>query len=204
MGGVKSKVAANVCRAARAMATKSDGSDNLLRRIVKLCGLKSDRCKTKTKEQAWREWAKKNKKKLGEVFGIIGLDVLMIVAGLIGGVMGPEYRWIFWAFGMFCFVPIIYMLLQTFKDQMQDLNLKRKDTYGKMMSITVITWIAYPVVWALGEGAGMLEQTIEVLLYVILDVIAKTVFSFILLECGTVVCVTNHFLPMVSSCPIRG
>ena len=37
------------------------------------------------------------------------------------------------------------MLLQTFKDQMQDLNLKRKDTYGKMMSITVITWIAYPV-----------------------------------------------------------
>ena len=60
------------------------------------------------------------------------------------------------------------------------------------------------VVWALGEGAGMLEQTIEVLLYVILDVIAKTVFSFILLECGTVVCVTNHFLPMVSSCPIRG
>lgn len=86
---------------------------------------------------------------LGEVFGIIGLDVLMIVAGLIGGVMGPEYRWIFWAFGMFCFVPIIYMLLQTFKDQMQDLNLKRKDTYGKMMSITVITWIAYPVVWAL-------------------------------------------------------
>jgi len=62
--GVKSKVAANVCRAARAMATKSDGSDNLLCRIVKLCGLKSDRCKTKTKEQAWREWAKKNKKKL--------------------------------------------------------------------------------------------------------------------------------------------
>jgi len=119
---------------------------------------------------------------LGEVFGIIGLDVLMIVAGLIGGIMGPEYRWIFWAFGMFCFVPIIYMLLQTFKDQMQDLNLKRKDTYGKMMSITVITWIAYPVVWALGEGAGMLEQTIEVLLYVILDVIAKTVFSFILLQ----------------------
>merc|ERR1711998_205810 len=73
---------------------------------------------------------------LGEVFGIIGLDVLMIVAGLIGGVMGPEYRWIFWAFGMFCFVPIIYMLLQTFK----------------------------------------------VLLYVILDVIATTVFSFILLQ----------------------
>merc|ERR1712224_448122 len=51
MGGVKSKVAANVCRAARAMAIKSDGSDNLLCRIVKLCGLKSDRCKTKTKEQ---------------------------------------------------------------------------------------------------------------------------------------------------------
>merc|ERR1711904_304007 len=119
---------------------------------------------------------------LGEVFGIIGLDVLMIMGGLIGGVMGPEYRWIFWAFGMFCFVPIIYMLLQTFKDQMQDLNLKRKDTYGKMMSITVITWIAYPVVWALGEGAGMLEQTIEVLLYVILDVIAKAVFSFVLLQ----------------------
>merc|ERR1712124_6281 len=95
--------------------------------------------------------------------------------------MPPEYRWIFWTFGMFTFVPILYMLLQTFKDKTKK-GTNRADAYGKVMSITVITWIAYPVVWALGEGAGMLEQTVEVLLYVILDVIAKTVFSFILLQ----------------------
>lgn len=60
----KGKVAANVCRTARAMATKSDGSDNLVCRIVKLCGLKSKKCGVKSKEKAWRDWAKKNKKNL--------------------------------------------------------------------------------------------------------------------------------------------
>ena len=43
----------------------------------------------------------------GETFGIIGLDVLMIVAGLIGSTQTPEYRWIFWAFGMLTCAPCI-------------------------------------------------------------------------------------------------
>ena len=34
------------------------------------------------------------------VFGVFGLDVLMIVAGLIGSTQPTGTRWIFWAFGM--------------------------------------------------------------------------------------------------------
>lgn len=116
----------------------------------------------------------------GETFGIIGLDVLMIVAGLIGGTQTAEFRWLFWAFGMFTFVPIIYMLMNTFKIKAIEAN--TSDVYGKLMSITVITWVAYPVVWAIGEGSGVIDQKIEVLLYVILDVIAKGVFAFVLLN----------------------
>ena len=36
--------------------------------------------------------------------------------------------------------------------------------YGKLMTLTVVAWVAYPVVWAIGEGAGVIDETIEVLL----------------------------------------
>jgi bacteriorhodopsin len=77
----------------------------------------------------------------GETFGIIGLDILMIVAGLIGSTQTPEYRWIFWAFGMLTFVPIIYMLWNTFKTQAAK-DSETDEVYGKLMYLTVITWLA--------------------------------------------------------------
>jgi len=115
----------------------------------------------------------------GEIIGLVGLDVLMIVAGLIGGTQPQEYRWVFWSFGMVTFLPIVYLLSHTISAKADAAG--SGALYGKLMTLTVVAWVAYPVVWAIGEGAGVIDETIEVLLYLILDVIAKAVFAFVLL-----------------------
>ena len=120
----------------------------------------------------------------GKTFGVIGLDILMVIFGLIGALsLSPDWRWLFWAFGMLTFAPIVYVLWSTFETQaVEGADDRARKLYSKLLSLTVITWAAYPVVWAVGEGAGVIDQTSEVLMYMILDVIAKGVFAFLLLH----------------------
>merc|ERR1740127_315466 len=40
------------------------------------------------------------------------LDVLMIISGLIGSLMCGGEKWIFWGFGVICFIPVIALLCQ--------------------------------------------------------------------------------------------
>jgi bacteriorhodopsin len=94
-----------------------------------------------------------------------------------------EYRWVFWSFGMVTFLPIVYLysphqqsvcaiggVTAAFSCRLSHTISAKADAagsgalYGKLMTLTVVAWVAYPVVWAIGEGAGVIDETIEVLL----------------------------------------
>ena len=49
--------------------------------------------------------------------------------------------------------------------------------------LTIVLWSLYPIVWLLGtEGFIVASSTVEVCLFLILDVLAKTGFGFLLLK----------------------
>merc|ERR1719352_2081873 len=54
--------------------------------------------------------------------------------------------------------------------------------YNKIANITIVTWIFYPVVWLMAEGNNSLAPDKEALAYTVLDVIAKSVFGFVIIS----------------------
>jgi bacteriorhodopsin len=48
--------------------------------------------------------------------------------------------------------------------------------------LTIVLWSLYPIVWLLGtEGFAVASSTVEVFLFLILDILAKIGFGFLLL-----------------------
>merc|ERR1712118_346267 len=54
--------------------------------------------------------------------------------------------------------------------------------YNKIANLTIVTWIFYPVVWLAAEGSNSLAPDKEALAYTVLDVLAKSVFGFIIIS----------------------
>merc|ERR1712166_212281 len=76
------------------------------------------------------------------------MDILMIVAGLIGSLVEGSDKWAFFGFSMLCFCPVIWFIC-SLRENIVDYY---KNAYTQVVSITAITWIFYPVVWILAES----------------------------------------------------
>merc|ERR1719198_1681028 len=92
---------------------------------------------------------------------LLGVDFLMIIAGLIGAFLEGQEKYYFWLFGMCMFMPILSALLG---------------------GLNAVSWAAYPVVWLAAEGSGKISADQEAMAYTILDIIAKSVFGFIIVS----------------------
>jgi bacteriorhodopsin len=107
-------------------------------------------------------------------------DAMMIVAGLVGALFETQVKWFFWMIGNFFFAPIVYYLVSGLTATSQKLG-----TSGAVMPVAILTavsWTAYPVVWALCEGTGVLNCDTEAMLYCGLDITAKAVFGFMVIS----------------------
>jgi bacteriorhodopsin len=112
---------------------------------------------------------------------LVFLDVLMVAAGLMGGLSkGAASLWM-WILGCIFFIPIVYDLGFTFRAKAKVAGEAASVCYDKLVVLTVVLWTAYPVVFYLAEYGNVLSTTAEIGTYMVLDVAAKCVFGFILL-----------------------
>jgi bacteriorhodopsin len=129
-------------------------------------------------------------------------DILMIAAGLIGSTTCTSDKWIFFAFSMLNFIPILYYICAEMKkeldtqiyDQTGGIAAKiAKDAIGATVpyiwfwltfksaaNLLVIVWSLYPLVWILAEGTGVISSNGEAIFYTVLDVIAKSAFGYLI------------------------
>jgi bacteriorhodopsin len=113
---------------------------------------------------------------------LVGLDILMIVAGVIGAFVPGQNKYLFFLFGMVVFMPIIYFLSVTLKAKAKETGEAASAVFNKTASLTVFTWSAYPVVWVLAEGMGVLSPDMECIVYTALDITAKSFFGFLIVN----------------------
>jgi len=136
---------------------------------------------------------------------LCGIDIIMIVSGLIGslvedsgaGLGGTNEKWGFFGFSMLCFIPVIYFLCANNGDGKQTLlgtlcnglgvfcssntsNEPRAKTYQRAMNLTVMTWIVYPIIWILAEGTGTISVEGENIAYTVLDILSKSIFGWLI------------------------
>lgn len=119
----------------------------------------------------------------GFVIGLIVLDVFMILTGLLAGSLGPGFGGGFWFIvSTIAMIVLLYLVATRLYSEAARQGGAAQQVFGTLAILTLVLWSLYPVVWLLGtEGFGAVGSTGEVLLFLILDVLAKIGFGILLL-----------------------
>jgi bacteriorhodopsin len=83
---------------------------------------------------------------------------------------------------------LLYFLVATVGASAKETSEEAQSTFRVLQWLIVISWSVYPVAWLVGtEGLNLVGLYGETLLFMILDVLAKVGFGFILLRSRAVI-----------------
>ncbi|MFB6252083.1 MAG: bacteriorhodopsin [Halobellus sp.] len=120
----------------------------------------------------------------GSIFTVIAADIGMCVTGLAAALITSSYlfRWLFYAVSCAFFVVVLYALVAEWPDSAE--NAGTGEIFSTLRALTIVLWLGYPIIWAIGvEGLAVVQSVgLTSWGYSALDVLAKYVFSFLLLR----------------------
>jgi halorhodopsin len=120
----------------------------------------------------------------GSLFAVIAADIGMCVTGLAAALITSSYffRWAFYLVSCAFFVVVLYALLVEWSAAATEAG--TADIFGTLRVLTIVLWLGYPLVWAVGVEGLALVQSVGLTSwgYSALDVFAKYVFAFLLLR----------------------
>ncbi len=118
------------------------------------------------------------------LFTVIAADIGMCVTGLAAALVTSSYlfRWAFYFVSCAFFAVVLYGLLVEWPAAAAEAG--TDEIFGTLRVLTVVLWLGYPIVWALGVEGLAIVQSVGVTSwgYSALDVFAKYVFAFLLLR----------------------
>ena len=124
------------------------------------------------------------------IYTLIGLDVFMIVTGLVGALAteGQVWRIAWWAISTGSFLVLLYYLLGTLSEQAATMTGERAALFSRLRNLVLVLWSLYPVVWILGTESGLavIPLGVETAAFAVLDLAAKVGFGFVLLQSRSV------------------
>lgn len=117
------------------------------------------------------------------IAALMGLDVFMILTGLLAGSRASGFGRGFWFLvSLAAMIVLLYLLWTRLFASAADQSQSVQAIFRTLALLTIVLWSLYPVVWLLGtEGFGAVGSATEVLLFLILDFLAKIAFGFLLL-----------------------
>ncbi|UIP00369.1 bacteriorhodopsin [Halobaculum sp. CBA1158] len=120
----------------------------------------------------------------GSLFTVIAADVGMCITGLAAALTTSSYlmRWVFYGISCAFFAVVLYALLTEWAAAATAAG--TDEIFDTLRILTVVLWLGYPIVWALGvEGLALVQSVgLTSWAYSALDIVAKYVFAFLLLR----------------------
>jgi len=120
----------------------------------------------------------------GSLFTVIAADIAMCVTGLAAALTTSSvlFRWAFYVVSCAFFLVVLYALLTEWPAAATRAG--TDEIFGTLRLLTVVLWLGYPIIWAVGVEGLALVQSVGVTSwgYSALDVLAKYVFAFLLLR----------------------
>ena len=114
---------------------------------------------------------------------LIGLDLGMIATGFFAGVTSSDLRWVWFGVSALIFVWILWVLLAEVLKAAKQRPPEVRAKFQQLAILLAVVWSIYPILWIFGtEGLGIIGITPEVASFVIIDLIAKVGFGFLLLS----------------------
>jgi len=125
-----------------------------------------------------------------QISSLVGLDMLMIGTGAVAtlsagaGVFSVgARRLIWWGVSTGFLLVLLYMLYGTLDEKVDELGPDVRSTFSTLRTLIVVVWLVYPVWWLIGtEGLAVVGINIETAGFMVLDLVAKVGFGFILLS----------------------
>ena len=125
-----------------------------------------------------------------QLASLVGLDVLMIGTGAIATLSTSAAvlsaggtRLVWWGVSTGFLLVLLYMLYGSLDEKASQLSGSAASTFSTLRTMIVVIWLVYPVWWLLGtEGLQILSLNIETAGFMVLDLVAKVGFGFILLS----------------------
>ncbi|MEF8774650.1 MAG: bacteriorhodopsin [Halobacteriales archaeon] len=119
-----------------------------------------------------------------DLVAVIAADVGMCLTGLAAALTTSSLlmRWGFFALSSVFFLIVLYALVVEWPDAADAAG--TGDIFSTLRALTVVLWLGYPIVWAVGvEGLALVESAgLTSWGYSALDILAKYVFAFLLLR----------------------
>ncbi|MEF8809245.1 bacteriorhodopsin [Natronomonas sp.] len=121
---------------------------------------------------------------IADLLIVIAADIGMCLTGLAAALTTSSYalRWVFYVVSCAFFVVVLYALLVEWPAEAETAG--SGEIFGTLRALTVVLWLGYPIVWAVGiEGFALVESVgLTSWGYSALDVFAKYVFAYLLLS----------------------
>jgi len=120
---------------------------------------------------------------IGFVAGLIVLDIFMILTGLLAGSRESGFGRGFWFIvSTAAMIALLYLVATRLFSEAARQGGAAQQVFSTLAYLTIVLWSLYPIVWLIGtEGFGAVGSTTEVLLFLVLDVLAKIGFGILLL-----------------------
>jgi halorhodopsin len=120
----------------------------------------------------------------GSLFTIIAADIGMCITGLAAALVTSSYliRWAFYLVSCAFFAVVLYALLNEWSTAAAEAG--TSEIFGTLRVLTIVLWLGYPIVWAIGVEGLALVQSVGLTSwgYSGLDVLAKYIFAFLVLR----------------------
>jgi len=124
------------------------------------------------------------------IYSLVGLDVLMIGTGALAtlsagsGVLAAETeRLVWWGISTGFLLVLLYILFSKLTARANELSSGVQSTFSTLRNMILVLWLLYPVLWLVGtEGLNLVGLTAETGAFMVLDLVAKIGFGFILLR----------------------
>jgi bacteriorhodopsin len=110
-------------------------------------------------------------------------DVIMVLTGLFAafGTTGTAQKWGWYTIACVAYAGIIWHVAVHGSRMVTAKGSKVVKLFSALGAFTLVLWTAYPIVWAVADGSRRASVDTEIMLYAVLDVLAKPVFGLWLL-----------------------
>lgn len=112
---------------------------------------------------------------------LMGTQVIVIASGLIADLsVVPWVRYLWYTNGVVAFLIVLWVIWGPLRAKTRRQGPELSEFFDKLTTYFTVLWIGYPIVWIIGtSGFGLINQTIDTLLFCILPFFSKVGFSFL-------------------------
>ena len=115
---------------------------------------------------------------------LLGANAYMIATGFVATISADRrIGQIWYVVSCFAYLATAYLLVNQYRKEAERKHLRAKKVFRKLLSVHLVLWTAYPIVWLLGNTwLNLINQGVETMFYTLLDLASKVGFGFLSLN----------------------